>query len=58
MARVIHLDVEGGSVPRILQLHAFFNLFEDGLEGTIHSAGVNSLDFGLATLLVSSRTGL
>ena len=33
-----------------------FDLFEDGLRGMIHSAGINSLDFGFATLLVALET--
>ena len=34
--------------------HTFlFDLFEDGLGGMIHSAGVNSLDSGFATSLVA-----
>ena len=58
MPRIIHLDVESGSVLRILQLGwncdtPLFDLFEGGL---IHSAGVNSLDFGFAAPLVSLET--
>ena len=61
MPRIIHLDVESGSVPRILQLgwngdSPLFDLFEDGLGRVIHSAGVNSLDFGFAAPLVSLET--
>ena len=33
-----------------------FDLFEDGLRGMIHSTGINSLDFGFATLLVALET--
>jgi len=54
IARIIHLNVKGGSVLRILQLlckgDAFF---KDGFGEMKHSA-VNSVD--LATLLVSIET--
>ena len=55
--RIIHLDVESSLVPRILQLGCngdtfLFDLFEDGLGRVIHSAGVNSLDFGFAASLM------
>ena len=58
MGPIIHLDVESGLVPRILQLRwngdtFLFDLFEAGLGKAIQSAGVNSLNFGFATLLVS-----
>jgi len=61
VGRTIHLDIEGGSVLRILQLRwngntFFFDLFKDGLEGMKHSARVNLLDFGFATLFVSLET--
>ena len=61
MGRIIHLDVKSGSVPRILQLGwncdtFLFDLFEDGLGRVIHSARVDSLDFGFAALLVSLKT--
>ena len=58
MARIIRVNVKGGSVLRILQLarngDAFFlDFFKDGLGEVIHSAGVNSLDFGLAVSFVA-----
>ena len=61
MGRIIPLDVESGSVPRILQLGwngdtFLFDLFEDGLGRVIHSAGVNSLDFGFAASLMPLET--
>ena len=61
MGRIIHLDVKGGSVPRILQLRwnddtLFFDLFKDGLGGMIYSARVKSLEFGFATSFVSLET--
>ena len=61
MGRIIHLDVESGSVPRILQLGwngetFLFDLSEDGLGRVIHPAGVNSLDFGFATSFVALET--
>ena len=59
--RIIHLDVEGGSVPRILQLGCngdtlLFDLFENGLGRVIHSTGIDSLDLGFAAPLVSLET--
>lgn len=61
VGQIIHLDVESGSVSRILQLGwngdtLLFDLFEDGLGRVIHSAGVNSLDVGFAASLVSLET--
>ena len=61
IGRIIHLNVKGGSVLGILQLWwngdaFFFDLFKDGLGGMIDSAGVNSLDFGFATSLVTMET--
>ena len=61
MGRIIHLNVESGSVPRILQLGwngdtFLFDLFEDGLGRVILPAGVKSLDFGFATSFVSLET--
>ena len=59
--RIILLDVESGSVPRILQLGwngdtFLFDLFEQGLGRVIHPTGVNSLDFAFATPFVSLET--
>ena len=59
--RIIDLDVKSGSVPRVLQLGwngdtFLFDLFPDGLGRVIHSAGVDSLDFGFAAPLVSLET--
>ena len=61
ITRIIHFNVKGGSVLRILQLWwsedtFFFNLFKDGFGEMIHSAGVNSLDFGFAGAFVSPET--
>ena len=61
MGRIIHLNVESGSVPRILQLGwngdtFLFDFFEEGLGRVIHSAGVNSLDFGFAASPVPLET--
>lgn len=61
VGRIIHLDVESGSVPRILQLGwngetFLFDLSKDGLGRVIHPAGVNSLDFGFATSFVALET--
>ena len=61
MGRITHLDVESGSVPRILHLGwngdtFLFALFPDGLGRVIHSTGVESLDFGFAASLVSLET--
>lgn len=61
ITRIIHFNVKGGSVLRILQLWwnedtFFFNLFKDGFGEMIHSARVNSLDFGFAGVFVLPET--
>ena len=61
MGRIIHLNVEGDLVRRILQLRwngdtFFFDLFKDGLRGMIYTARVKSLDFGFATSFMLLET--
>jgi len=61
VGRIIHLDVEGGSIPGILQLRwngdtFLFDLFKNGLGKTTNSAEVNSLAFGFATSLLTLET--